>query len=235
MTAMPQDLNDAAPTSLSHIVGQRGVVDQLRVALDASFEDHRRLDDCLLVGPPGLGKSQIASVLGMELAVKTHEALGQSIKNASDLNALLLAAKDKEIVFIDEVHELPKLHQTALYLAIDKRKIVVNNGRSFQPLPLSEFTLLLGSTDEYQLLQPLRDRMRLVLRFDFYTDEELAKIVTHRAKSLQWHLDDQLPPLIAQRSRGTPRLALRLLQACRRVCRAEGQETLTIHHLRNGL
>lgn len=119
-----------------------------------------------------------------------------------------------------------------MYLALDKRKIVVNNGRSFQPLPLAEFTLLLGTTDEYSLLQPLRDRMRLLLRFDFYTDEELAKIVTHRAKSLQWHMDDQLPPLIAERSRGTPRLALRLLQSSRRVCRAEGQETLTIHHLR---
>jgi Holliday junction DNA helicase RuvB len=229
---MPHDLNDSAPSSLSHIVGQEGVVNQLRVALDAAFEDHRRLDDALLVGPPGLGKSQVAAVLGHELAVKTHEALGQSIKNSADLNALLLAAKDSEIVFIDEVHELPKLHQTALYLALDKRKIVVNNGRSFQPLPLSEFTLLLGSTDEYLLLQPLRDRMRLLLRFEFYTHEELTKIVTHRAKSLGWHMDDHLPPLIAERSRGTPRLALRLLQACRRVCRAEGQETLTMHHLR---
>jgi Holliday junction DNA helicase RuvB len=229
---MPHDLNDSAPSSLSHIVGQEGVVNQLRVALDAAFEDHRRLDDALLVGPPGLGKSQVAAVLGHELAVKTHEVLGQSIKNSADLNALLLAAKDSEIVFIDEVHELPKLHQTALYLALDKRKIVVNNGRSFQPLPLSEFTLLLGSTDEYLLLQPLRDRMRLLLRFEFYTHEELTKIVTHRAKSLGWHMDDHLPPLIAERSRGTPRLALRLLQACRRVCRAEGQETLTMHHLR---
>jgi Holliday junction DNA helicase RuvB len=229
---MPHDLNDSAPTSLSHIVGQQGVTSQLRVALDASFEDGRRLDDALLVGPPGLGKSQIASVLGHELAVKSHAALGQSIKSASDLNALLLAAKDKEIVFIDEVHEMPKLHQTALYLALDKRQIIVNNGRSFQPIPLAEFTILLGTTDEYCLLQPLRDRMRLLLRFDFYTNEELAKIVVHRAKSLQWHMDDQLLPLIAERSRGTPRLALRLLQACRRVCRAEGQENLTIHHLR---
>jgi Holliday junction DNA helicase RuvB len=231
-TTMPQDINDSAPSSLSHIIGQQGVVDQLRVALDAAFEDHRRLDDALLVGPPGLGKSQVAAVLGHELAVKSHEALGQGIKNSADLNALLLAAKDKEIVFIDEVHELPKLHQTALYLALDKRKIVVNNGRSFQPLPLSEFTILLGTTDEYCLLQPLRDRMRLVLHFEFYTAEELCKIVTYRAKSLKWEMDVSLPPLIAQRARGTPRLALRLLQSCRRVCRAEGQTTLTIHHLR---
>ena len=229
---MPHDLNDATPSSLSHIIGQQGVVNQIRVALDAAFEDHRRLDDALLVGPPGLGKSQIAAVLGHELAVTTHEALGQSIKSASDLNALLLAAGEKEIVFIDEVHELPKLHQTALYLALDKRRIVARGGRSFQSIPLAQFTLLLGTTDEYCLLQPLRDRMRLLLRFEFYTDEELTKIVQHRAKSLQWQMDDLLPPLIAERARGTPRLALRLLQACRRVCRAEGKTTLAIHHLR---
>ena len=169
---MPHDLNDSAPTSLSHIIGQQGVTNQLRVALDAAFEDHRRLDDALLVGPPGLGKTQIAAVLGHELAVKTHEALGQSIKNASDLNALLLGARDKEIIFIDEVHELPKIFQTSLYLALDKRKIVVKGGRSFQFIPLAEFTLLLGTTDEYLLLQPLRDRMRLLLLFEFYTDED---------------------------------------------------------------
>ena len=229
---MASDINDAAPTSLSHIVGQMPVVAQLRVALDAAFQDGRRLDDCLLVGPPGLGKSQVASVLAMELAAKCHEALGQSVRCAADLNALLLAARDKEVVFIDEVHELPKVYQTALYLAIDKRQIIVNGGKLFHSIPLAQFTLLLGTTDEYCLLQPLRERMRLVLRFQFYSDEELAQIVAHRAKSLQWETEAMVPPLIAQRARGTPRLALRLLQACHRVCRAEGDKMIILHHLR---
>jgi Holliday junction DNA helicase RuvB len=184
---MPHDLNDFAPSSLNHIIGQRGVVDQLRVALDAAFEDHKRLDDALLCGGPGLGKSQIATVIGHELAVECHEALGQSLKSTSDLNALLLGAGDGEIIFIDECHELPKIHQTALYLALDRRKILIRGGNSFQSLPLAEFTLLLGTTDEYCLLQPLRDRMKLVLRFDFYSVEELTTIVWHRAKALQWH------------------------------------------------
>ena len=221
---MPSDLNDVTPTSLNHIVGQKTVVDQLLVALTACFEDHRRLDDALLVGPPGLGKCQIAAVIGHELAVKTHEALGQSVKNIGDLNALLLGAGDKEVVFIDEVHELPKVHQTALYFALDKRQDR-RPGRQVlpepSPSPISRFCW--ARPTNTRLLQPLRDRMRLLLRFDFYSVEELIKIVTHRAKALKWHLDETLPPLIAQRGRGTPRLALRLLQACWRVCRAEGR------------
>jgi Holliday junction DNA helicase RuvB len=229
---MPSDFNDAAPTSLNHIVGQCSVVAQLRVALDAAFEDGKRLDDCLLVGPPGLGKTQIASVLAMELATKCHEALGQSIACSSDLNILLLAAKDGEIIFIDEAHELPRVFQTALYLAVDKRRVSVIGSRSVQSIPIANFSLILGTTDEYSLLSPLRDRMKVVLRFQFYSVEELTKIVMHRAKALQWDVEDLVPPLIAARSRGTPRLALRLLQACRRVCRALGEQRIVLDHLR---
>jgi len=228
---MSHDISDGAPTSLSHIVGQKAVVDQLTVALDAAFQDGRRLDDALLVGPPGLGKTQIAAVVAMELAATCHEALGQSIKSPADLNVLLLAAKDKEVVFVDEVHQLDKKFQVALYLALDKRHVVVPGRKSFQSVPIENFTLLLGTTDEYCLLQPLRDRMKLLLRFQFYSAEELTKIVQYRVKALQWDVDETVPPLIAQRSRGTPRLALRLLQACRRVCRAEGEQKISLHHL----
>lgn len=229
---MSQDINDARPSSLAHMVGQRGVVDQLRVALDAAFEDGKRLDDCLLVGPPGSGKSQIASIVAQECAVTFHETLGQSIANLADLNGLLLSARDKEIVFIDEAHQLHRLFQTALYLALDKRQVVVCGGKAVQTIPLASFCLLLGTTDEFSLLQPLRDRMKLVLRFQFYSVEELTHIVKHRAKALAWGLDDAVPPMIGQRARGTPRLALRLLQACRRVCRSVGEQTITVDHLR---
>jgi Holliday junction DNA helicase RuvB len=227
-----QDIHDAAPSSLSHIVGQKSVVDQLKVALDAAFEDGKRLDDCLLVGPAGLGKTQIASVLAMELATTFHEALGQSITSSADLNALLLAAKDKEIIFIDEVHELQRVFQTALYLALDKRKVTIIGSRNVQSIPLAKFTLVLGTTDEYCLLSPLRDRMKLVLRFQFYAEPEIQQIVAHRAKALEWDVENLVPPFIAKRSRGVPRLALRLLQACRRVCRAEGEQKITLERLR---
>jgi Holliday junction DNA helicase RuvB len=225
------EVNDVAPTSLSHVVGQQSVVDQLRVAIDAAFEDGRRVDSSLLVGPPGLGKSAIARIIANEMAAEFNEVIGQSITCSADLNAFLLSAKDKSVFHIDECHEMGKEFQTALYLAIDQRKIFFSGGKSIQSLPIADFTLLLSTTDEYCLLQPLRDRMRLVLRFEFYSDDELALVLKHRAKSLRWEVEDEVLPLIAMRSRGTPRLALRLLQACYRVCRAEGENYISRGHL----
>src|SRR5580704_10314991 len=214
-----QPLNDislVSPSSLNHIVGQRSVLDQITVALDAAQMDAKKFDHSLLVGPPGLGKTMVAKVVACEMASDFHEVLGQSLKTPSDLNAVLLEAKEKSIVFVDEAHEMKPEFQTALYLALDKRKVFVNGGKTPLSMMVAAFSLLLATTDEHRLLQPLRDRMRLVLRFDFYNDGELETVV----------------PLIAQRSRGTPRIALRLLQAARRVCRAEGETTITENQLR---
>ena len=225
------EINDVAPSSLAHIVGQQRVVAQIRVALDAAFEDGRKMDSCLLVGPPGVGKSAIARVIAAEMATDFFEVIGQSISTPADVNAFLLAAKNKAVCHIDEAHELRKEFQTALYLAIDQRRLFMGGGKSIQSLPIADFTLLLSTTDEYCLLQPLRDRMRLVLRFEFYNEAELATVLRHRAKCLRWDLEEAVLPLIAQRSRGTPRLALRLLQACYRVCRAQGDTCITQDHL----
>src|SRR5438270_5191290 len=102
------EINDVAPTSLKHLIGQRSVIDQVSVALDAAQMDARRFDHALLVGPPGLGKSQLASIICLETATTLHEVLGQSLKHPSDLNALLLAARPHDILHVDEAHELPK-------------------------------------------------------------------------------------------------------------------------------
>jgi len=227
------EINDIKPTSIRHIVGQVGVVKQVAVALDAAFADNRKFDSALLVGPPGVGKSALAAVIAEEMATNFHEILGQSLKTPADLNALLLAAKHKDVVHIDECHEMKKEFQTSLYMALDQRKFMVTSGCGAAPysIPIEDFTLLLSTTDEYCLLQPLRDRMKLTLRFDFYDEKELAIVAMQRAKGLQWDVEDTVYPQIAQRARGTPRLALRLLQACHRVCRSQGEQTITQEHL----
>lgn len=229
------EIGEFSPSSLSHLIGQKSVIAQVRVAIDYAFNDGKKMDHALLVGPPGVGKSALARVIAAEMATELHEVLGQSISTPADLNALLLAAKNKDVIHIDECHELEKEYQTALYLACDQRKVFLNSGgkaRTPQSIPLADFTLLLSTTDEYCLLQPLRDRMKLTLRFEFYSDEELTRVVLHRSRACGWDVHELVLPEIAKRSRGTPRLSLRLLQSCRRVCRAEGEETITPEHLK---
>ena len=227
------EVGDVTPTSLKHLVGQQSVIEQVSVALDAAFADNRKFDHALLVGPPGLGKSALASIIAQEMATDFREVLGQSLTCTADLNTLLLTAKDKDVVHIDEAQELKKEYQTALYLALDKKMLCLAGGK-MQPqgIPIADFTVLLSTTDEYCLLQPLRDRARLLLRMDFYTEQDLTTVLLQRSRALQWEVHEEILPLIADRSRGTPRLALRLLQACRRVCRAEGETTITAAHLK---
>jgi holliday junction DNA helicase RuvB len=228
------EINDVSPSSLSHLVGQHSVIEQVKVALDAAHQDGLAFPSCLLTGPAGCGKTQTAKVIAGEMCSNFHEVLGQSIASPADFNVLLLGAKDRDVVLIDESHELAKQFQTALYLAIDQRRVILQAGRSGrvpQSIPVADLTILLATTDEYKLLHPLRDRMRLLLRFDFYADEEIEELVRQRVRALSWEVDPEVLPLIARRSRGTPRLALRLLQAARRVCRAEGEEDITPGHL----
>jgi Holliday junction DNA helicase RuvB len=229
-----RDISDVSPTSLSHLLGQRSVIEQVKVGLDAAQQDGKKFDHALLTGGPGLGKTQLAKVIAAEMAAGFHEVLGQSVASPAEFNALLLKAQDKDIIFVDEAHELPKEYQTRLYLALDQRRVFLQGGKSGkmpQSIPLADFSLLLATTDEFRLLQPLRDRMKLVLRFEFYSVGELVEVVRQRSRGLAWAVDDKVLAPIARRSRGTPRLALRLLQAARRVARSEGENTVTVEHL----
>ena len=228
------DINDIKPTSINHIIGQRSVIDQVKVALDAAQQDGRKFDHAMCVGSPGVGKTQVCQIIGQEMGTDYLEYLGQSITSIPDLNAVLLSATDRSVVSIDEAHELPKSVQTALYLALDRKKVILQaskKGGTPISIPIADFTLLLATTDEYQMLAPLRDRMRLVLRFEFYTAEELVQILRHRLKALGWEFDEAVLPQIAQRSRGVPRLALRLAQAAWRCARSLGESVITQAHL----
>lgn len=230
----PTDINEARPSSVNHLIGQPSVKDQILVALDSAQQDSKKLDHALLVGPPGCGKTAAAQICAAEMGTDFLEILGQSLKGVADLNALLLQATDRAVVFIDEAHELDKSLQTALYLALDQRRILLQGSRKGSTpvaIPIQDFTLLLASTDEYQLLQPLRDRMRLTLRFQFYAPDDLEKIARMRAASLGWEVEPEVFKRAAGRSRGTPRLVLRLLQAAHRVARAGASDVVTAAHL----
>lgn len=231
-----QDLNDVRPSSIGHIVGQQHVVKVVSVALDAAQMDGKRFDHAMLVGPPGCGKTTVAHLISKEMASPFIEVLGQQIRTMAELNAMLLAAKeDRTIIFIDEAAELDKSLQIAIYMALDQRKIVVAGSRlgsSPVSIPLSDITLLLATTHEAELLPPLRDRMRIVLRFQFYSQPELAELVRLRSRALGWNVEEDVLPEIAKRSRGTPRLALRLLMSARRCARSAGEKVVTPGHLR---
>jgi Holliday junction DNA helicase RuvB len=226
------DINDVQPTSLKHLdsQSQKSMLEMVQLGLDVCFQDGVRFPHASLVGSPGLGKSALANTIAAELCVPFKEVLGQCLKTPADLNALLLGATDKSIVFVDESDTLPVPIQTALYLALDKRTLFLSSGGSVQSLPLADFTLLLATTEEYGMLQPLRDRMRLTLRFQFYCEEDLERMLLMRAKSLGWEIEDNRTAYIARRSRGTPRIAFNILQSAHLVSRAEGSDTIRFAH-----
>ncbi len=226
-----QDINQVVPTSLAHLVGNSSVIEQVRIALDATFQDNTRFPHTALFSPAGLGKSTVARCIASEMCVPFFECLGQNIRTVSDLMSLLLKAPDKAIVFIDECHELPKPIQTQLYMALDQRALKIPVGTSVETIPINNATLVLGSTDEYAMLGPLISRMKLQLHLGWYSEDELERMLAIRANALGWEVDEWTLPRIARRSRSTARRALAILESARRMCRAEGETRITIDHL----
>jgi len=228
-----KEINDVAPTSLSHVAceSNRSVIEQCRVAIDAAFQDDRRLDDILLTGPPGVGKSSLSFVLAQEMAVPFHEVLGQNLRSPADLNNLLLSCESKAICLIDEIHEAPPAIQTALYMALDKRQIMVRGGSSIQAIPVADFTLIAATTEPYEILEPLRQRAKLHLELSFLSQSDLVTVVERRCRALSWDIEPEVLPEIARRARGVPRLALRLTASARRVSRADGRSLITVADL----
>ena len=222
------------PPTLNHIIGQKRVVEQAQIALDAAMQDNQSYPPTLLLGPPGVGKTLVAVTIAREMAAGFQEILGQSLISPSDLHAVLLAATDKSVVFVDECDEMGSWIQTTLYKAVEERKIFLESstpGRVPQAVPLADFTLILASNHEHQIVQPLRERMKLVLHFEFYSVEELTEVLRQRARSLRWNIADEALSLIASRGRGTPRIAIRLMESCRRVVRAEGETNILPKHV----
>lgn len=217
--------------TINHWVGQSDAIRRFRVALEAAWNDGTRLPHMLFVGPPGLGKTELGHVAARELGVAIHERLAQVVGNMAAMNGLLLQAGDKEIVFLDEIHELPPQNQTVLYRAMEGQQISLQGSHNqTMAMPLKDFTVIGATTDEYKLLSPLRDRFKAILSFVEYDTRSLATITLQRAHMMGIDIDQNLGTEIAIRAKGTPRLAIRLLESCHRYARSKGDDRITPEH-----
>lgn len=234
MNQPEHDRPSATPPTLNHVVGQDRVVSKLRVAMEASFADNQPYPHTLLLGPPGLGKTTLAKLIATELAAEFHEGLGQTLATPAVLNGFLLKpTSDKAVLFIDEVHELPAAGQTALYRAMEEGVVFLTSPHndSVTKLRTVRFTLVAATTDPQHLLPPLRDRFKVIGQLQPYSREELVTILRQRVRQLGWSVSDDCFGPLAQRAFGTPRLAIRLLEAAHRTARSEGDTAIRIDHL----
>jgi Holliday junction DNA helicase RuvB len=225
------------PPTLDHVIGQKRAVQQLRVALDAHYNDRAMvpseeiaLAHLLLVGPPGVGKSLLGSIVARELGSQFHEELAQNLATPGHMAGLLMLAEAGAVIFVDEIHELPATVQTTLYRSLEERRLFLGGDRKSVSLPA--FCFIGATTDEWALTKPLRDRFKITLRLEHYSEKELCELLKQRAKQLRWPITDEAVREIASRGRGTPRLAIRLMEAAWRQARSIAESTLTEHHVR---
>ena len=207
------------PLKFDEFIGQKELIDNLKLYIDAANGREEALDHVLLFGPPGLGKTTLANIISRELNVNIKQASGPVIDRAGDLAGMLTNIQHRDVFFIDEIHRLNSVVEEYLYSAMEDFKIdiMIDKGpsaRSVQ-LDLDPFTLVGATTRLGNLTSPLRDRFGIVLRVDYYVAEDLFHIVCRSAEILEVDIDDEGAMELAKRSRGTPRVANRILRRAR--------------------
>lgn len=214
------------PHTLKQYIGQDKVKENLRVFIEAAKMREEALDHVLLYGPPGLGKTTLAAIIANEMGVQIRTTSGPAIERPGDLAAILSSLQPGEVLFIDEIHRLPKSVEEVLYPAMEDfcLDIVIGKGpgaRSVR-LDLPPFTLVGATTRAGALSAPLRDRFGVISRLEYYTEPQLQEIVTRTAQVLDTVIEEKAANEIARRSRGTPRIANRLLRRVRDFAQVRG-------------
>jgi Holliday junction DNA helicase RuvB len=207
------------PRRLQEFIGQTKAKEQLAIALEAAKSRGEALDHVLLFGPPGLGKTTLATIIANELDVPYQQTSGPALQIQGDLTAILTNLRDRQVLFLDEIHRLQPVLEEKLYTALEDYKldIIIGQGPAARThvMEIKPFTFVAATTRPGLLSSPLRSRFGILLRLEFYTDEDLRYIVTRSAEVLSIPIDQDGAAEIAMRSRGTPRIANRLLRRVR--------------------
>ena len=236
ITAEAQDGEESVeqvlrPQILEEYIGQESVKDQMNIFIEAAKKRNEAMDHVLIFGPPGLGKTTLAHVISNELGVNLKHTSGPAIEKPGDLAAILTNLEERDVLFVDEIHRLSSVVEEILYPALEDYQLdlIIGEGPSARSikLDLTRFTMIGATTRAGLLTSPLRDRFGISQRLDFYNVDEITQIVNRSAGILGVEIDQKGAEQIASRSRGTPRIANRLLRRARDYCEVKSDGRIT--------
>ncbi len=226
---------DSLVPSLDHAIGQKRAVAILKTAVEAYWHDRSKLGDdhafphTLMVGPAGVGKTFFSELLARTLVCRVHTQLAQNLNSVQLMQGAIMMLEPGDILFVDEIHELSPMVGVTLYRVLEERLLFLNNSRS--PLKVPPFCLIGASTHEGTLERSLKERFKLLLRLQHLDAQDIANLLLQRAKRLGWSITESSAKELASRSRGTPRLAIKLLDSAKRIASSQGTDDIEPEHI----